>query len=165
MTVLHYFLATLVLSIINIYYHYYYYHAYSSGGAAALNDNIIIDTTIIKHSNTNSNSSSNSNSSNNSKHVNRQHAVRRLPRSCCASAELAGFLQKWRMIHKILWRSLTRRNPHKTNEAVLENQQPKTYPHPRIPVARLFFVIPCFSEFSSTRGDPEVGGGDNLLGS
>ena len=44
-------------------------------------------------------------------------------------------------------------------------QQPKSYPHPRIPAARLFFVILCFSMFSSTWGNPEVGGGDNFLGS
>ena len=44
-------------------------------------------------------------------------------------------------------------------------QQPNTYPHPRIPATRLFFVIPCFSPFSSTWGNPEVGGGDNFLDS
>ena len=45
-------------------------------------------------------------------------------------------------------------------------QRPKTYPHPRIPAARLFFVILlCVSVFSSTWGNPEVGGGDNFLGS
>ena len=44
------------------------------------------------------------------------------------------------------------------------SQQPKTYPHPQIPAARLFFVILCFSIFSSTWGNPEVGGGDNLFG-
>ena len=32
----------------------------------------------------------------------------------------------------------------------------KTYPHPRIPAARLLFVILCFSVFSSTWGNPEV---------
>ena len=40
-------------------------------------------------------------------------------------------------------------------------QQPKTYPHPPIPAARLLLVILCFSAFSSTRGNPEVGGGDS----
>ena len=44
-------------------------------------------------------------------------------------------------------------------------QQPKTYPHPRIPVARLFSVFLCFPMFSSTWGNPEVGGGDNFWGS
>ena len=45
------------------------------------------------------------------------------------------------------------------------NQQPKTYPHPRIPAARLFSVVLCFPMFSSTWGNPEVGGGDNFWGS
>ena len=45
------------------------------------------------------------------------------------------------------------------------HQQPKTYPHPRIPAARLLFVALRVSVFSSTRGNPEVGGGDNSLGS
>ena len=44
-------------------------------------------------------------------------------------------------------------------------QQAKTYPHSRIPAARLFFVILCFSVFSSTWGNPEVRGGDHFLGS
>ena len=44
-------------------------------------------------------------------------------------------------------------------------QQPKTYPHPRIPAARLFSVFLCFPTFSSTWGNPEVGGGDNFWGS
>ena len=44
-------------------------------------------------------------------------------------------------------------------------QQPKTYPHPRIPAARLFVVILCFSVFSPTWENPEVGGGDNFGGS
>ena len=44
-------------------------------------------------------------------------------------------------------------------------QQPKTYPHPRLPAARLFVVILRFSVFSPTWGNPEVGGGDNFLGS
>ena len=40
-------------------------------------------------------------------------------------------------------------------------QQPKTYPHPRIPATRLFFavIVPCFSVFSSTWGNPHVGVG------
>ena len=41
----------------------------------------------------------------------------------------------------------------------------KTYPHSRIPVARLFFLIMLFSVLCSTWGNPEVGGGDNLFGS
>ena len=48
---------------------------------------------------------------------------------------------------------------------VIVLQQPKTYPHPRIPAARLFSVFLCVPMFSSTWGNPEVGGGDNLLGS
>ena len=44
-------------------------------------------------------------------------------------------------------------------------QQPKTYPHPRIPAARLFFVFLCFAVFYFTWGNPEVGGGDNFLDS
>ena len=42
------------------------------------------------------------------------------------------------------------------------SQQPKACPHARIPAARLFFAILCFSVFSSTSGNPEVGGGDNF---
>ena len=45
------------------------------------------------------------------------------------------------------------------------SQQPKTYPHPRIPAARLFFILAWFSVFYSTWGNPEAGGGDNFLGS
>ena len=45
------------------------------------------------------------------------------------------------------------------------SQQPKTYPHPRIPAARLFSVSLCLPMFSSTWGNPEVGGGDNCWGS
>ena len=41
-----------------------------------------------------------------------------------------------------------------------ENQQPKTYPNPPIPAARLFLVFLCFSMFSSAWGNPEVQGGD-----
>ena len=41
----------------------------------------------------------------------------------------------------------------------------ETYPHPRIPAARLFFVILCLSAFSATSRNPEVRGGDNFLGS
>ena len=41
----------------------------------------------------------------------------------------------------------------------------KTYPHPRIPAARLFPVFLCFPMFSSTWGNPEVGGGANFWGS
>ena len=44
-------------------------------------------------------------------------------------------------------------------------QQPKTYPHPRIPAARLFSVLLCFPMLSSTWGNPEVGGGDTFWGS
>ena len=40
-----------------------------------------------------------------------------------------------------------------------------TYPHLRIPAARLLFVILRVSVFSSTWGNPEVGGGDNCWGS
>ena len=32
-------------------------------------------------------------------------------------------------------------------------------PHPRMPAARLFFVIQCFLVVSSTWGNPEVGYG------
>ena len=32
----------------------------------------------------------------------------------------------------------------------------KTYPHPRIPAARLFFAVLCFSVLSSTPGSPEA---------
>ena len=39
------------------------------------------------------------------------------------------------------------------------------YPHPPIPAARLFFVFQCFAVFSSMWGNPEVGSGDNFLGS
>ena len=42
------------------------------------------------------------------------------------------------------------------------SSSPKTYPHPRIPVARPLLVFLCRSMFSSTRGDLEVGGGDNF---
>ena len=45
------------------------------------------------------------------------------------------------------------------------HQQTITYPHPRIPAARLFFVILGCSVFSSTWENPEVGGGDNFWGS
>ena len=41
----------------------------------------------------------------------------------------------------------------------------RTYPHPRIPAARLFYVFQCFPMLSSTWGNPEVGGGDNFWGS
>ena len=41
----------------------------------------------------------------------------------------------------------------------------RTYPRPPIPAARLLLVSLCFSMFSSTCGNPEVGGGDNFLGS
>ena len=34
-----------------------------------------------------------------------------------------------------------------------------------LPAARLFFVILCYPVFSSTWGNPEVGGGDKLFGS
>ena len=56
--------------------------------------------------------------------------------------------------------------------SALRCRRPKTYPHPRIPAARLifvflflFFVYVCFLCFSSTWGDPEVGDGDDFLGS
>ena len=41
-----------------------------------------------------------------------------------------------------------------------------TYPHPRIPAARLLFEILCFFPcVSSTWENPEVGGGNSILGS
>ena len=45
------------------------------------------------------------------------------------------------------------------------SQQPKTYPHPPIPVARLLLGFLCFPVCSSMWGNPEVGGGDNISGS
>ena len=46
-----------------------------------------------------------------------------------------------------------------------KTQQPKTYPHLRIPATRQFLVILCFSRFSFTWGSPEVGGRNNFLDS
>ena len=45
------------------------------------------------------------------------------------------------------------------------SQQPKTCPRPSIPAARLLFVFLSFSMLSFTWENPEVGGGDNFLGS
>ena len=50
-------------------------------------------------------------------------------------------------------------------DGVILSQRPKTCPQPRIPAARPFFVILCFSVLSSARGNPEVGGRDNFSGS
>ena len=50
-------------------------------------------------------------------------------------------------------------------DVLAHRQQPKTCPHPPIPVARLLLVCLCFSVFSSIWGNLEVGGGENFLGS
>ena len=57
------------------------------------------------------------------------------------------------------------RGPRRAPRVRYRTSSPKPIPTHTVPAARLFFVFPCSAMCSSTWGIPEVGGGDNFLGS